>query len=278
MKKFKYLGKVSSDFFLKNLTIRFSQPGAFNDPFELQPEFYNRNGALKSGEDYPCKLVLHGCDLVSEKYLIKDHLSETQIEKIDSIRMLSTLNEELGILCLTQADTLIPANFLMWAHYAESHQGIVIEFKSNCSFVETAMSVQYVKRRPILDANLLIENKYVSIGDLYFKSDKWAYENEIRIAKKLDLLEKTKDTDVLGFQIYVTSVPIQEIECVYVGCNASADLKEMAYRAHQEKGLKVMFLRVHQEEYKLIPYTQCGYSWADTYSLHEQLLFEREKI
>ncbi len=278
MKTYKYLGKVSSECFLKDQTIRFSQPKAFNDPFELQPEFHVTDDSFVEGEERLCQFMIHGHHSSYEKYLLSDRPKETQLNKVDGKSIYSQLNDQIGILCLTQAETLMPANFLMWAHYAESHQGVVIEFKPDSDFIKKSSPVHYLPRRPIIDAKLLYENEYVSIEDLYFKSDVWAYENEVRITKGLSECRNLNVKDPLGNDIYVSDVPVESIKCIYLGCNSSEEMKEAAIEMHNTLGINVIFLRVHDEEYKLVPYTNLGGTWADIYSISEQLLFDRDKM
>lgn len=278
MKTFKYLGKVSSEIFLEKQTIRFSQPKAFNDPFELQPEFYVEGASFIKGEELPCKFVIHGHQSSYEKYLLNDRPTETQLQKVDGKGISSKLSEHVGILCLTRAETLIPANFLMWAHYAESHQGLVIEFHPESELIQKASPVHYLPRRPIIDARMLYENEFVAIEDLYFKSDVWSYENEVRITKKLSECTNLGTKDALGNDIYVADVPLASIKCIYLGYNSSSVMKEAAIKLNKSSGISVVFLKMHDEEYKLIPYTYLGGSWAEIYSTSEQLLFNREKM
>lgn len=273
VKTYKYLGTVSAECFLKNQTIRFSQPKAFNDPFELQPEFH-----ITEGEERPCQFVIHGHHSSYEKYLLTNHTAKTQSQKLDVKDIVSQLSEKIGILCLTQAETLVPSNFLMWAHYAESHQGIVIEFKPDSEFIKNTSQVHYLPRRPIIDAKLLYENEYVAIGDLYFKSDIWSYENEIRITKALSECNNLNIKDALGNEIYVSEVPLDSVKCIYLGCNSSDSIKSAAIKLHQSSGTNIVFLTVHDEEYKLIPYSNLGGTLQDIYKTSEQLLFNREKM
>lgn len=278
MKTYKYLGKMSSKIFLEKQTIRFSQPKSFNDPFELQPDFYVKDESFVNGEERPCKFVINGHQSSYKKYLLNDRPTETQLQKLDGKGIFSQLSECIGILCLTRADTLMPANFLMWAHYAESHQGLVIEFHQESEFIQKASPVHYLPRRPIIDARMLYENEYVAIEDLYFKSDVWSYENEARITKKLSECTKLDSKDALGNDIYVSDVPLSSIKCLYLGCNSSAAMKKAAIELNKKLGVNVVFLKVHDEEYKLIPYTNLGGAWPEVYNTSEQLLFNREKM
>lgn len=74
------------------------------------------------------------------------------------------------------------------------------------------------------------------------------------------------------------SVPVDAVEWIYLGCNASNELKSAAIRAHKETGVKIMFLKVHDQEYKLVPYTQFGGSLSEAYDLSKQLIFDRGTV
>lgn len=278
MKTYKYLGKVASECFLKEQTIRISQPKAFNDPFELQPEFHVTDTNFKQGEVRPCKFVTHGHESLFEKYILTKSSNETQLEKLNGDKIFQQLNESIGFLCLTQADTLIPSNFLMWSHYAESHQGIVIEFEPQSEYILKSRPVHYYPRRPIIDFKLLSENEYVAIDDLYFKSDVWAYENEIRITKSLSECKNIGAKDAMNNDIYVSDIPLGSIKCIYLGCNSSDELKSLAYKMEKSLGINIVFLRVHNEEYKLIPYTCLGGTYSEILGINKQILFNREKM
>ncbi len=278
MKTYKYLGKVASECFLKEQTIRLSQPKAFNDPFELQPEFHVTDVNFKEGEDHHCKFVIHGHESLFEKYTITEPRTEPRSKKLNGKQIFSQLNDQIGILCLTRADTIIPSNFLMWSHYAESHQGLVIEFKPDNEYILKSRPVHYCPRRPIIDAKLLSENEFVAIDDLYFKSKVWAYENEIRITKNLSECINIGAKDAMNNDIYVSDVPLGSIKCIYLGCNSNDELKSLAFKLNNTLGINIVFLRVHDEEYKLIPYVNFGGTYSEMFSISEKLLFNREKM
>ena len=45
---FKYLGVAGATGFLENQSVRFTQPKAYNDPFEMSPVFYSNKPDRKS--------------------------------------------------------------------------------------------------------------------------------------------------------------------------------------------------------------------------------------
>lgn len=115
---------------------------------------------------------------------------------------------------------------LMWAHYADSHKGVCIQYRFKASFFKQDESKKSFKRYeyeryssdiPDLDKSIKISNA------LFTKDLLWNYENECRI---LDLdfeekasvkLEKLNDDAI--------------IEAVYFGYNCSDNMKNKVLNA-----------------------------------------------
>ncbi|WP_454010389.1 DUF2971 domain-containing protein [Aeromonas sp. Marseille-Q7275] len=186
MNYYKYMGRISSECFLTDLTIRFSQPKALNDPFELSPEIYCEQFELKGRMNFKTKYFLTGCPSVVKKYIVpQDNFSKGSL-MVDVQYQIEQFNANLGVLCLTRDHHSLPKNSLMWAHYGESHSGIALKFKNSCQFVSESHEIKYVKSRPIINARIFFDHENISIGDWFFKSDSWAYEREVRFPRHLD--------------------------------------------------------------------------------------------
>lgn len=255
MHYYKYMGRVPSECFLKDLTIRFSQPKALNDPFELSPEFYSEIADLKGRYNFEPRFFLYGHKSVVMNYIVpSDNFSQESL-MVDTKHQLEQFNSKLGVLCLTKDLYSIPKNTLMWAHYGESHCGIAVKFKSDSDIVLNSHPINYMDSRPIINAKIFLENNEISIGDMFFKSTSWRYENEVRFAKHLDDCINTGKIDSFGNNIYVRNVAPETIECIYIGANASSELKELSLEFHKSTGVDVMYLGVGERKYSLIPYT-----------------------
>src|SRR5262249_3693312 len=83
------------------------------------------------------------------------------------------------------------SNLLMWAHYAQQHEGIVVEFDAMHSSLNSGTAgefghlrpVKYEGRRPQLTM------AQTEGADVFLsKSDVWEYEREWRILQPLDRL------------------------------------------------------------------------------------------
>ena len=152
----------------------FSTLGASNDPFDTPM-------AIPEPVEDPIRNLLAG-HLAS----VKSHVWQTST----------------AILSLTRS----PDNMLMWAHYADSHQGAVLEIDADIAGftnVENNMipahfgSVIYARRRSMEQYSstfvegLRVGATYSFVPDHYEKLQRlfltkpleWAYEEEVRVAK-----------------------------------------------------------------------------------------------
>lgn len=197
---YKYLSYSSAVRLLTSNTLSFSSYQNFNDPYEL------------------C-CVSHGDNNV--KNIIKMH---------DQI---SFWGQYSAILCLTRQ----PLNPLMWAHYADSHKGIVVGFDvtdpSFTSLDENILPVQfgnviYAKTQPISPfftnhfPVTSIEN-FIGFNTDYlerlqrtflYKSYHWSYEEEVRIVKHINCQHLTKIPNIDVFTMDITQETVKEI---YIG-------------------------------------------------------------
>jgi len=144
---------------LVNQEIRYTQLGAFNDPFEM-PIFLEQAVDQREATDRINKIIQEKAHDEYKKLPIKKRLNmlysvyRKQIENravtmkpeidrrvtglIDDVtaktrRTLREADRLFGALSLTET----PDNLLMWSHYADQHTGFVIEFDENhCIFNE----------------------------------------------------------------------------------------------------------------------------------------------
>lgn len=151
MTLFKYIRPERIDV-IRNLEIRFTQPDALNDPFELQPNFDSivaEADILANMPESPVDLrpmVTQAYEMVPElkaipfdfamhaveEFMATDEAREATAEGVrillKSMRdgaapirqaIYRAFNENVGILSLSE----IPDNELMWAHYADKTYG-----------------------------------------------------------------------------------------------------------------------------------------------------------
>lgn len=197
------------DAILKN-NLYFSSPLNFNDPFdcffklkeipnrEFMDEILNRLEIEAS----PAKKILHRKKLM-DFFLRKDFLKGFFEEHFKNI----------GVICLNHN----PLEILMWSHYAEYHQGFMIELK----FPKDKKDFSKIKfpPHPVEYGNSYPEGNisHASIKDmiqmLCYKYSSWSYEKEYRlISSGFNAIDDRK-------RIY--EYPAEHLTSVILGCNCN---------------------------------------------------------
>lgn len=242
MSLYKYVTAGTLEYIL-NGSIRFTQPGGFNDPFELALEVYNPY----IGEDGKLDLLF---DVASkkgniDKYFLDRNFKDDNCNDIFSRELISILNSKIGILCLSRnADS-----HLMWAHYADEYSGAVIEFNEEHEYFEGLTEVRYSEERPIIHMNYFIENKTISLSDLCIKSNIWSYEKEWRLIRTLTDCKKNK-TKIKKFDIYTHNIPLDAIKSVTLGERCSLDTARKTYRKLKDTNIALSIAALANWKYE----------------------------
>jgi hypothetical protein len=134
------------------------------------------------------------------------------------------LPPKLGVLCLSRSAN----QALMWAHYADSHKGMLIEFDDTHSAFSRRRSdqdefgflrpVAYSATRPELNMQVLEADQLFEVFALT-KADQWRYEEEVRLIWPLDSADRTISTP--AGVISLLSCPQSAIRSVTLGCKAT---------------------------------------------------------
>jgi hypothetical protein len=227
----KYLSPEGAKKSLPTRTIKLSKPCTFNDPFDTRlDEIFGRD-FKKFAEDLKTEFLdflIKESDVKSPRSgefgtkleLLKEILRNASPEKIEYFRngANSTAVEQLydidaikktdeevlkifklelnryGVFCTT----LKPDSLLMWAHYAQSHEGAVLRFAPDLkkdSVLCASEPVRYANDRPLLyrtAADLLRHGITMSSEEsakkllhnlIFTKSPDWEYEEEFRLER-----------------------------------------------------------------------------------------------
>lgn len=211
---------------LKNGTIRFTQLAALNDPFDCRPRF------LKAAE-------------LSTSSSADDCCRDAHVQGLQEALMMHE-RQSIGIVCLTEK----PDNLLMWAHYAQNHEGFVVGFDTEHPFFSKSSSglglrkVKYSEKRPSLPKRMVEEEMleqppinpfgFVSIfgfssnnkfgyeyadGDdfRFVKSRDWGYEEEWRLVRNISPPYSVIDANC-SFPVYLFPFPRLSVHSVIIGC------------------------------------------------------------
>jgi hypothetical protein len=219
-----------------NGSVRFTQPSAFNDPFELLPEFVIPANAPEEKVSISFDISAQrrhppvgDIDIVPEE----SHSSDPTARDI-----VRDLNEKIGILCLARAHD----SLLMWSHYAEQYSGAVIEFDSSHAFFSNQIEVEYRSSRPKKDFQKYLESP-VPLAELCAKSDQWQYEGEIRIVRLLSDC-RSVSVDPRGFPVFVQEIPIEAIKSVTMGERMSVSDQRQIYELIKDTNIGLLLAAI----------------------------------
>lgn len=258
MKLYKYVTAERIDI-LKSGMIRFTQPSVFNDPFEMSPYIeaiatdqfidnkFNKEHQAHVLKAYNNRPFSFRWKIPFSQFYLSFEKSELVNKIKDSAKgaALSAARESIpnnidaavGILSLTNSLD----NLLMWAHYADSHKGMVIEFNGEHEFFNRRVvdsqntlgldadlrkeygflrPVKYDKNRPALTVSEIKD-----FSQLLVKSDDWAYEEEVRLLMPLPKADRVISGDH-GGNIHLFAIPPLAITRVILGAKAHQNLKD----------------------------------------------------
>lgn len=198
---------------LQNLELKITPPNQFNDPFEFTPRVIcsSPNRSLKKifGDksntramflEYKRQGKFKGSAREFRKYLreMRPTLVPAFAEKIPEATKemqttyLDAMSKLHGVLCLSTRRNSI----VMWGHYGDKHQGLVIGLDSTWTLFQSAKGlhpVNYGHRRALWDTSWKSgsteENVYLE-QLVFSKNDEWRYEDELRQLFNLSGLRK----------------------------------------------------------------------------------------
>jgi len=238
--------------FFSKPTLRYSLVDKFNDPFELQ-----------------CSV-----NCVANKVQMFTKIKEIYLPVADIEKNINYYMEKLPEIC--QKSFLIcclnndPLGLLLWAHYAKSHKGFLIEYKFPLDTEESALplKVNYESTYPSMKANLEelinlfsgnINNKlFKELTEKMFlnKSNEWKYEEEYRYVVPKD---KYMSENIKGFTfdesknfIYEEIKP-ENISSIVLGVN-NINNEELIHEQLKKFNPNINIYRAERSknEYKLI--------------------------
>jgi Protein of unknown function (DUF2971) len=191
-------------------TIKFSSAFNLNDPNELK---------------FNIKLDVHSDEMKQRYFIDNPNASEKDYEdwknQVSPNFIWYQEQEQRGIVgqlitlsCFTDSYN----NNVMWSHYANNHQGICVEYKSELfNYLKSLKGffaqnyVKYAKAPPEIDASRYRDEE--NIWKMIFtKQSEWSYEKEVRIVRL-----SNKDIEFIEF-------PQSLIKNVIVGSKAPEEL------------------------------------------------------
>jgi hypothetical protein len=208
--------------------VHFSSPAHFNDPWDCSP-LYSAAGL----EDESCRdrwtrffspltdtLPELSRRVVEERLLLRDpaFLGRT-MENLNRHSREITL-QRWRIYCLTPH----PDSLLMWAHYADRHRGICLQFDTSVPCIGGAFEVIYQKDRPVIDCHTLANATAMAEKMVLVKSGDWSYEQEYRILGRAGEFDQQPAQSIPKTTGDFLDLPRGALTGVIAGCKADIDL------------------------------------------------------
>lgn len=251
---YKYLNPHRADV-IENLSIRFSQPSALNDPFEatalielsqivsfnFEQEFeamVNEEGLDRNDPEYQTLKE----EVVAE---LEEHLAKIIHPKKVGDEIMERMEYAQGVLSLSRTKE----SLLMWAHYGDSHKGYALGFDENHEFFE----VRDMMGRPTAPKNVVYTTQRVQIDAsrddyreaiLCTKSLEWAYEEEVRVFRTFGRKFSDFERNTKG-QIHLFPIPPDCIREVYFGANCDTRTQKRILAAIDRHKLNVKVYVAH---------------------------------
>ena len=164
---------------------------------------------------------------ILKKYINKGNFTPLGDDYInDCEKEFNTLLDKYLFFCVSKN----PACNLMWSHYADSHKGFCIEFKSEYLKAKKIAYKERIPRLKIIDLLKIKFNVDLAIGEklhvaLETKLIEWSYESEYRFMADNSMAEKIRADKNNGFY-YETHY----VESVIFGIRTPANVKDFITR------------------------------------------------
>ena len=231
---------------ISNKTLWLSSPKFFNDPFDCvinvnyysEAERIRRNYLKKYFDDDNIVEYLLSFD-ESEKGLLK--FAESLKELNEDIN--SYFENSIYVSSFSEFDNL--KSIRMWAHYANNHSGVCLEYDFNAvknASLFGCIPVKYTNDyHYLLDANDVFEN-VANYLKFFTKAKEWEHEREWRVAQKNETINMN------GYKV-AFALPIS----IYLGCKVSDKLKDDVMSICKDKGISLYQMKMNPGSFDIYP-------------------------
>jgi hypothetical protein len=199
-----------------------SKPSDFNDPWDCKPHFNTEiledpveNERHAAWAEDLCRRRNPGMsedDLANMCQTLHNDCSRGAeiIEEI-SKSLAFAVAGRYRVYCLAPD----AGNLLMWAHYADNHRGVCLEFSLCNDVLCAALRCEYLSTFPVMKAYAQGDEDNLRI--LLAKADVWAYEREYRLVAQ-ERSEAIAEADTLMTDGGMLKLPPGALSGIIVGC------------------------------------------------------------
>jgi hypothetical protein len=221
---------------LRNGEIKFSSPKDFNDPWDCN--FLYDNSPSQENFTFLNGIAAHdkSINYVASPSKFEDWSIICGILNNLSQDLTKSVQEKYRVYCLTPLNTC----HLMWAHYANNHKGVCIEFKVGIDCLGGAYRVSYSNKQPIGYIYKSDINQTVSF--LTTKPKPWHYEQEYRVIAIEEDMINTKQSGLIVTRNDFANIPTTSISAIVLGYRTSQkqedDLRQLLKKLNVDVALR----------------------------------------
>lgn len=230
---YKYRTIEQAVMFLENPKLKFSVRKEFNDPHDCLADIDTDN----TEDEITNYLVQNGRSPDYARECAKEFMNNPLKWKEIVHEAINSEIDGTGIFC----GTIHPDNELMWAHYSEAHGGVCLKFD-----ILLDPELFFFPKRVVYQDDFPTYNYLRNQGgpienQIFTKSTKWAYEDEIRIIKQ-------------GIGSSLRVVKKEALIEIIIGCKTHNDDINKIIGLVQKNGFKNVTIKkasVNEKSYKL---------------------------
>lgn len=154
----------------------------FNDPFDCRAYLNFGSSEKECRMNFDKLNKAFGNELPDLHKKVWNHLLKKpdDFNLMNSYGIANNIEKTIGVTCFSENYN----NTLMWSHYADSHKGLVLEFKKDIkgTLSQKMLPVNYFENYPIINVSDYKEEQMISVvfQVICAKGIDWEYENEWR--------------------------------------------------------------------------------------------------
>jgi len=199
-------------------------PSKFNDPWDCKPHFNTtvrddpteneRHVEFAERQFRKNDPPLPEGEIARRKQVVRtDRTFAAGLIEQMSDAMAPAIADRYRVYCLGTD----PTNILMWSHYADSHQGVCLEFSARNEVMCGALKCEYLADFPMM--KVYSDDEQDAIRILRFKARAWEYEDEYRLIAQEG--SKAVPADTLMTDNSLLQLPAGALTAVIVGCQGN---------------------------------------------------------
>lgn len=159
---------------LENHSVWFATFDQFNDPFDCAMQISEQY----TKEDWQRYLNSLGVEFLLRNDIVEDVMANHDVALKMLKESIEGIKSQVGILCLSDRND----NLSLWAHYADNHRGVCLEFDllADPETFSMPKKVSYDDAFPMIN---YLQDPSKVMDALFHKSKDWQVEGEYRIIK-----------------------------------------------------------------------------------------------